>query len=54
MIIIINKLLVNRDVLDYLNIIEKINFKDFKSLDDISKIIKKRQLFLKKYLNKFK
>ena len=40
-IININKLLMNRDVLDHLNIIKKINFKDFKVLNNALKIIKK-------------
>ena len=52
--IIIDKLPVNRDVLDYLNIIKKIDFKNFGVLDNIWKIIKKRWLFLRKYLNEFK
>ena len=50
--IIINKLLINKDILSYLNIINKINFKDFKILDNTLKVIKK--IFLKKYLDKFK
>ena len=41
-IIIINKLPVNRDVLDYLNIIKKTDSKDLRVLDDVLKIIKKR------------
>ena len=41
-IIIINKLPVNRDVLDYLNIIKKTDSKDLRVLDNALKIIKKR------------
>ena len=40
--IIINKLPVNRDVLDYLNIIKKTDSKDLGVLDNTLKIIKKR------------
>ena len=38
-IIVIDKLSVNKDVLDYLNIIKKINFKDFKVLNNILKVV---------------
>ena len=40
--IIINKLLMNKNVLNHLNIIKKINSKDLKILNNILKIIKKR------------
>ena len=40
--IIINKSSLNKDVLDYLNIIEKINFKNFKILNNILKVVKKK------------
>ena len=39
--IIINKPLVNKNVLNYLNMIEKINPKNFKILNNAPKIIKK-------------
>ena len=41
-IIIINKLSVNKDVLDYLNMIKKINPKNFKVLNNTLEIMKKR------------
>ena len=51
-IIIINKLSVNKNVLNYLNIIKKTNSKNVRVLDDILEVIKKTQSFLKDYLNK--
>ena len=41
-IIVIDKLPVNRDVLDYLNIIKKTDSKDLGVLDNALKVIKKR------------
>ena len=41
-IIIINKPLINKDILNHSNIIEKINSKNFKILNNILKIIKKK------------
>ena len=41
-IIVINKLPVNRDVLNYLNIVEKTDSKDLGVLDNVLKVIKKR------------
>ena len=41
-IIIINKLPVNKDISDHLNIIKKTNFKNLKVLNNVLKVVKKR------------